>query len=240
VIQRLCHRCHSVLHIEDAGTLVYCWNCGAPQVTLSEELLDQAAAQKSQFEAAAQSPDGSLNPTPGVEGQPQPPDLLMIWKAAIVIAAIVAAGISVLSVILPPLELLAWMAPAIALSIYSSRYKQTHITTGIGARLGLVCGVFCGFGLTIATAAQMLVLRYGLHRGDEFTASMDAVLAHSKAQVVAQSGPAAAVFFNQFSIPEFRAGFFLAGLGLVTTMLLVLSTAGGAFAGFMRSRARVR
>ncbi len=227
-----------MLHIEDAGTLVFCWNCGAPQVTLSEELLDQAAAQKSQFEAAAQSSEGASNPAAGAEDQP--PDLLMIWKAAIVIAAIVAAAISLLSVLLPPLELLAWMAPAIALSIYSSRYKQTHITTGIGARLGLVCGVFCGFGLTIATAAQMLVLRYGLHRGEEFTASMDAVLAHSKAQVVAQSGPAAALFFNQFAIPEFRAGFFLAGLGLVTTMLLVLSTAGGAFAGFMRSRARVR
>jgi len=242
VIQRLCHRCHSVLHIEDEGSLTFCWNCGAAQVTLSEELQEQAAAQHSEANVLAQNPSGYASGTGVRDENPanQPPDLLVVWKSAIRIAAAVAAALSVASILLPPLELLAWMAPAIVLSIYGARHRETRITAAVGARIGLVCGILTCFGITIATAAQMLVLRFGLHKGNEFQANMDAVLAQTKTQAMAQSGAAAAAFFNQFSIPEFRAGFFLAGLGLLTTALLVLSTAGGAFSGFMRSRARVR
>ena len=210
---------------------MFCWNCGAPQVTLSEELREQAEATKALGDASApvtQSYDSS-----------QPPDLLVVWKAAILIAALVALALSVASVLLPPLELMAWAAPAIVLSIYCTRYKQTRITAGVGARLGLVCGIFTGFGLVSATAAQMLVLRFGLHRGSEFETSMDGIIAQAKAQALAQSGPAAAAMFNQLNIPEFRAGFFLAGLAMVTLVLLLLSTAGGAFAGFMRGKARL-
>jgi len=242
VIQRLCHRCHSVLHIEDEGTLIFCATCGAPQVTLSEELQEQAAAQRSDAIVSAQNPSGYASGTGVRDEAPanQPPDLLVVWKSAIRIAAAVAAALSVASILLPPLELLAWMAPAIVLAIYSTRHRETRITAGVGARVGLVCGILTCFGITLATAAQMLVLRFGLHKGDEFQANMDAVLTQAKNQAVAQSGQAAAGFFNQLSIPEFRAGSFLAGLGLLTLILLVLSTAGGAFSGFMRSRARVR
>ena len=45
MIARLCPRCQSVLHREDEGSLVFCWNCGAPQVQLSEELRDQIDKQ---------------------------------------------------------------------------------------------------------------------------------------------------------------------------------------------------
>jgi predicted RNA-binding Zn-ribbon protein involved in translation (DUF1610 family) len=242
VIQRLCHRCHSVLHIEDEGSLIFCWNCGAAQVTLSEELQEQAATQRSDAAASAQNPSGYSSGTGVRDENPanQPQDLLIIWKSVIRTAAAVAAVLSVASILLPPLELLAWMAPAIVLAIYCARHRETRITAGVGARIGLVCGILTCLGITIATAAQMLVLRFGLHKGDQFQASMDAVLAQTKTQAVAQSGAASTAFFSQFSIPEFRAGFFLAGLGLLTAVLLVLSTAGGAFSGFMRSRARVR
>jgi len=242
VIQRLCHRCHSVLHVEDEGTLIFCWNCGAAQVTLSEELQEQAASQRSDDAVSGQNPSGYASGT-GVRDEAsanQPPDLLVVWKSAIRIAAAVAAALSVASILLPPLELLAWMAPAIVLAIYCARHRETRITTGVGARVGLVCGILTCFGITIATAAQMLVLRFGLHKGNEFQANMDTVLNQAKTQAIAQSGQAAAAFFNQLSVPEFRAGFFLAGLGLLTAILLILSTAGGAFSGFMRSRARVR
>ena len=238
-MQRLCHRCQSVLHVEEDGTLVYCWNCGAPQVVLSEELQEQVQAQREN--AAEQSEDRQESEAErAARLAAQPPDLMVVWKSIIRIATAAAFVLSVVSVLLPPLELLAWTVPAIVLSIYCARHKETHITTAVGARIGLVCGILTSFGMTVSTAAQMLALRFALHKGNEFDDTISAKLAQIKAQVLAQSGAEAAARLNQFNIPEFRVGLFLAGLAMLTAALLVLSTAGGAFSGYMRSRAAAR
>ena len=221
-----------MLHSEEESTLIFCWNCGAAQVMLSEELQELAETQRSEFAASSQG----LQPAAGGGTLTQVPDLLVLWKSMIAIAAAVSAALSVVSVILPPLELLAWMAPALVLASYAARHRETILTAAVGARVGLVCGIFGAFGLALATAVQMLILRFGLHRGGDFDANMAAVLAQTKLRVAAQSGAEPAAFFNRFAVPEFRAGFFLASLGLVTAILLALSTAGGAFAGFIRSR----
>ena len=227
MIERHCHRCHSVLHAEDEGVLFFCWNCGAPQVTLSEELLAQAE-QQVQDASAGEQTGGAV---------PIADPSAINWKAVIVIAMMVAGGISAVSIILPPVELLAWLAPSVVLAIYASRHRQTRITGGLGARIGLICGILTSLGMTVITTAQMLLLRYGIHGMDEFDASMNSVMLEAKARAIAQSGQAAASFFDLFlTLPEFRAGFFLAGLATVIAMLLVLSIAGGAFAGFVRSR----
>jgi predicted RNA-binding Zn-ribbon protein involved in translation (DUF1610 family) len=227
VIQRHCHRCRSVLHAEDQGTLFFCWNCGAPQITLSEELLAQAE-QQLQDPSAGEQTAGAV---------PLAAPLAVNWKAVIGIAMMVTGGISAVSILLPPLELLAWLAPSIVLAIYASRNRQTRITGGLGARVGLICGVLSSLGMTVITTAQMLLLRYGIHGMDEFEANMNSIMLEARARATEQSGQAAANFFNLFlTVPEFRAGFFLAGLATVIVMLLVLSTAGGAFAGFVRSR----
>jgi hypothetical protein len=227
VIQRHCPRCRSVLHFEDHGTLVFCWNCGAPQITLSEELLDQAEQQVQDAAAGAQ---GSSTV------QIQDPSAVN-WKAAIHIALIVAGALSAIAMLVPPAEMLAWLAPSIVLALYASRNRQTRITTGLGARIGLLCGVLCSLGLMLITALQMLVLRFGIHGMAEMEANMNSVMLEAKTRAVAQSGQAAASIFDLFlTAPEFRAGFFLAGLAMVAAILMVLSTAGGAFAGFVRSR----
>ncbi len=237
MIQRLCHRCQSVLHVEDDGSLIFCWNCGAPQVTLSEELQELALAQRNNA-AAEDRPESETERAARLAAQP--PDLLVAWKSVIRIAAAVAVGLSVLSVLIPPLELLAWTVPAVVLAIYCSRHRETRITTAVGARIGLVCGILTSFGMTVATAAQMLALRFGLHKGYEFDNAINTTLAQVKAQVLAQSGAEAAAKLNQFGVPEFRVGLFLAGLGMLTVVLLALSIAGGAFSGYMRSRAPAR
>lgn len=227
MIQSLCPRCRSVLHLEDHGTLVFCWNCGAPQITLSEELLDQAERQ--QQDAATVAQGGSTA---------QAPDAARVnWKAAIHLSLIVAGALSAISILVPPAEMLAWLAPSIVLALYASRNRQTRITAGLGARIGLLCGVLSSVGLMLITALQMLVLRFGIHGMAEVEANMNSVMLQAKTRAVEQSGQAAASIFDLFlSVPEFRAGFFLAGLAMVTAILLVLSTAGGAFAGFVRSK----
>jgi len=236
VIQRLCHRCQSVLHIEDEGSLIFCWNCGAPQVTLSEELQEQAVAQRS--EASGQLPNSGL--TREEYAATQPPDLLVVWKSVIRITVSVAAALSVACLLLP-LQFISWMAPSIVMTIYCNRHRETHITAAVGARIGLVCGILCAFGITFAETAQILILRFVFHHGAEMDATILQSLLQAKARVVAQSGQAAAdpVFNPLLNIPEFRAGFFLFLLACGIAILLVLSTASGAFSGFMRSRKRL-
>lgn len=226
MIQRHCHRCRSLLHTEDEGSLFFCWNCGAPQVTLSEELLEQAE-QQIQDAAGEQTPSAPPIADPSAVN----------WKAVIVIAMMVAGAISAISIVLPPFELLAWLAPSVVLAIYASRHRQTRITGGLGARIGLICGILTSLGMTVASTVQMLLQRYGLHRMVEFDTGMNSMMSQAKVRAIEQSGQASAGFFDLIlTVPEFRAGFVLAGLAMVTAMLLVLSTAGGAFAGFVRSR----
>lgn len=227
MIHRYCHRCRSLLHTEDQGTLFFCWSCGAPQVTLSEELLEQAEQQIQDASAGEQPASAAPIADPSAVN----------WKAVIVIALMVAGAISAISIVLPPFELLAWLAPSVVLAIYASRHRQTRITGGLGARIGLICGILTSLGMTLITTGQMLILRYGLHGMAEVEANMNSIMVQAKERAIEQSGQAAADFFNLFlTTPEFRAGFFLTGLATVIAMLLVLSTAGGAFAGFVRSR----
>ena len=237
MIQRLCHRCSSVLHSEDEGTLIFCWNCGAAQVTLSEELQELAATQRSEFAASSQPLEASAGSGSG-GNLVQVPDLQVIWKAAIAIAAAVAAGISVLAGFVPGLSFLAWMGPAIVLAIYSARHRETRITAAVGARVGLVCGIFSGFGICVAAAVRML----SLHRGHGIMAEMTPGLLQAKARIAAQSGQAAAdaVVNPMLKLPEFHAGLLLFTLAFCVAVLLALSTAGGAFAGFVRSRTKQR
>jgi hypothetical protein len=234
VLQRLCHRCQSVLHVEDEGTLVFCWNCGAAQVTLSEELQELGEAQRAEFAAASQLPaDGDSG------SMLQVPDLLVLWKPMIGIAAIVAVALSVISVILPPIELLSWMAPGVVLAIYASRHRQTYITAGVGARVGLVCGVLVSFGMTASFAVFMLIERYGPHHGIAFD-QMWQKLQEQKPNFVAEYGQAAAnAAIDPFvRLSEFHAGFIIAMIGFLVAIVVLLSIAGGALAGFVRSRTR--
>ena len=227
MIHRYCHRCRSLLHTEDQGTLFFCWSCGAPQVTLSEELLEQAEQQIQDASAGEQPASAAPIADPSAVN----------WKAVIVIALMVAGAISAISIVLPPFELLAWLAPSVVLAIYASRHRQTRITGGLGARIGLICGILTSLGMAVITTTQMLILRYGLHRMAEFEANVNSIMLEAKARAIEQSGQASAGFFDLIlTVPEFRAGFILMSLAAVVAMLLVLSTAGGAFAGFVRSR----
>jgi len=232
VIQRLCCRCQSVLQIEDEGTLVFCWNCGAPQITLSEELQELAETQRLEFAASSQPSQISAG------AAMQPPDLLMIWSAAIAIAAAVSAILSLLVTVVPGLALLAWMTPAIVLAIYSTRHKQTKITAAVGARVGVVCGVFSGFGICLAAAVRMLAF----HHGAALMAQMQPGLLQAKARIAEQSGQAAAnaIIDPLLNLPEFHAGLLISMFAFSVAILIILSTAGGAFAGFVRSRVRER
>jgi len=236
VIPRLCSRCHSVLHIEDEGSLVFCWNCGAPQVQLSEELRDQIDQQISAQQAATNSP---AEPIP----LPAPPSNAPVWRGAIQCAGLagaVAAILALLSFALAPIALLSFFwfisAPIIVLGVYSSRFRLTRITTAFGARLGVLTGLAILIATMTLNTIDLTLERFAFHS----TAEIDGVLANFFTQlqtnIVTTSGPAAKGALDMLAIPEFRAGIVLFIIASGFTIYLAFSATAGAFAGYLRSR----
>jgi hypothetical protein len=204
------------------STLVFCPHCGTPQVRLSEELSTQAEQQlRGEPEAVAPAP---LDPT------------ATRWDSLIRICAVTAALLTVFVMLVPPLAL---VAPAIVLAVYAGRHRLARITTGLGASVGLVCGTFLSLGLMLVQTAGLLALRLGTHGPNEFDAMITRTVLQTKAQMVAQAGPDAALIMDKMlTVPEFRVGLFLTGMGMAVVMLLVLSTLSGALAGYLRRGVR--
>lgn len=231
---RFCHRCQAELPPHDEGTLIFCTHCGAPQVVLSEELLTQVEAQ------AKAAEEGAIGPI-----MREPASLM--WAGAfrcIGLAGIVAAVLAVLSALIPPVAFLTvlWgiISPVVVIGLFQSRFPLVPITTGFGARLGLLTGLAIGTVFTISNAIQLLILRFGTYsRGAEMDALWNGILAQEQTTFATAQLDAFVRFFARAqTIPEFRAGFMLACIAFGTAILVMIATAGGAFAGFVRSRVR--
>jgi predicted RNA-binding Zn-ribbon protein involved in translation (DUF1610 family) len=236
VTPRICSRCHTVLHREDEGTLVYCWNCGAPQVQLSEELREQIDQQISAQHAAA---NPSTNPAP----LPTAPTNAIVWRGAIQIAGLagaIAAALTLLAFALPPISLLSFFwfisAPIIVLGIYSSRHRLTRITTGFGARLGLLTGLAILAASTTLDTIGLVFERFVFHSTADIDKQIATLFTQMHATITAQPGPASKAALDMLAIPEFRAGILLASITLCLGIYLAFSATAGAFAGYLRSR----
>ena len=235
MIARLCSRCQSVLHREDEGSLVFCWNCGAPQVQLSEELRDQINKQLADKQAG-----------PSVLDQlplPSSPGDSIIWPGAIQcagLAGIVAAVFVLISFMAPPVDILSffWLvgAPAFVLVIYSSRFRQSRITPGFGARLGVLSGLAILLASVTLRTVRLLLQRFVFHSSAQIDSQLADFFAQWQVAFVARSGPAAAPMVARLAIPEFREGLILGGFAIFLLCYLAFSATAGAFAGYIRSR----
>ncbi len=205
---------------------MFCGSCGAPQVRLSEELREQAQRQLARESGAgAELAASALPPDAG----------LIVWKSVIRYAAVAAAVFSFFAVLLPPLAL---AVPPVVLGLYAARHKASRINAGVGATVGLLCGLFMAIGMALLNAAGLLVLRFGVQGMAQFDSNVDATLLRVKEQLMAQGGPASAEFANSaFNVPEFRVGMFLAGMAMLLFMLLLLSVLTGSIAGYLRAAA---
>jgi hypothetical protein len=236
VSPRICPRCHAVLHREEEGSLIYCWNCGAPQVQLSEELRDQIDQQISAQQAAAH---------PLTEPLPQPPPSnAIIWRGAIQIAGLagaVAAALALLSFALPPVTLLSlfWFvsAPIIALGFYSSRFRKTRITTGFGARLGMLTGLAILIVTSTLNTIALVLERFVFHSTAELDTEIGKMFAQVHANFATQPQQSVKIMSDMLAIPEFRAGILLASIFVGLSLYLAYSATAGAFSGYLRSRA---
>jgi predicted RNA-binding Zn-ribbon protein involved in translation (DUF1610 family) len=236
VTPRICSRCHAILHREDEGTLVYCWNCGAPQVQLSEELRDQIDQQINAQQAAA-----------NLLGQPVPqpitPSNAIVWRGAIQCAGLagaISAALALLSFAIPPVALLSFFwfvtAPIIVLGVYSSRFRKTQITTGFGARLGLLTALAMVIVTSTLDTIGLVLERFVFHSTTEIDSQVNNLFTQMHTNFAAQPGPVAKAAIDMLAIPEFRAGILLTSFFLCLGFYLAYSATAGAFAGYLRSR----
>jgi hypothetical protein len=204
-------------------------------VQLSEELRDQIDQQISAQQAAAH---------PLAEPLPQPaPSNAVIWRGAIQIAGLagaVAAGLALLSFALPPVTLLSlfWFvsAPIIALGFYSSRFRKTRITTGFGARLGMLTGLALLIVTSTLNTIALVLERFVFHSTAELDTEIGKMFAQVHANFATQPQQSVKIMSDMLAIPEFRAGILLASIFVGLTLYLAYSATAGAFAGYLRSR----
>ena len=206
----------------------FCPHCGSPQIYLQDHEQQNGDAE----------PD-----TTGAMAPPRPQQVE--WKTAIrcaALVAVVAAGLSLVSQRVQAISLfsLVWIISGsmITLALYQRRRPLAWMDAGVGARIGLVVGLALVACLGFAWAASGLVARYGLHNMGAFDAQLARTVHDSfeKASSIAQQSPNAKGFWYS---PEARAGMMLAGFGMMSGFLLILSTVGGAVGGFMRTRRKV-
>lgn len=203
---------------------------------LSEELREQIDQQISAQQDALNAP---AEPIP----QPVAPSNAIVWPGAIQsagLAGAVTAVLTLLSFVLPPVGLLSFFwfisAPIVTLGIYSSRFRLTRITTGFGARLGLLTGIAILIATTTLNTIDLVLERFVFHSTADIDTQLATAFTQMHATFGATAGPAAKTALEMLAIPEFRAGILLTTIAMGIAFYLVFSAVAGAFAGYLRSR----
>lgn len=253
---RPCIRCQHPVHLED-GHLVYCSNCGAPQIFLSQELQAELASSTRAYEERA-TPTVEASTTSSTE-PPTPAGSRRRWNslrssrrasaapawAQAVQYALLSAGVTLLlgllSLLLPPASILMllWVisAPVVTVAVFHARSTaQPPGVTGFGARLGLLTGFLVAFCCAGIFTLSLVLTRYVFHDAAQLDAELAASFAQQREVVLARLGPSVQPTLNLFAIPEFRVGLLLSVIATSGMLYLVLSTLAGGVAGLLLRR----
>ncbi len=208
-MDRICPRCQALL----GPTVRFCPECGAPQLTVDE-------AQPEDNPAG----DGEAAGRGGRDRSE------VAWPTAMGTAALLAIPAGLLSSLLSFSSL--WvMAGGIWTVLLYRKRTMTGLTPGLGGRIGCVFGVFAATLATLFDAANLLVTRYGLHRGSEVDSRLHTAMQAGIDRVLASNPEAAHQipwFFQFWLSPEGQAGLVLASAVLSAGTMLGFSVLGGA------------
>ncbi len=144
-----CHRCHQAVQADNC----FCPTCGLPQLVYAPESPDGQPQQAERWTEAAR--DASL-----VE-----------WKPAMRAALLLAVPAGLLSSGLSPAGFfgLFWMAAAAAWAVvlYVRSQRPPWVTTGAGARIGLVTGLLAAWLAFTITGGALYIQRFTLHQSSQ-------------------------------------------------------------------------
>ena len=221
-METTCNRCHQTIPADG----LYCPSCGLPQLVYSGEE-GVAPAQGNQWADA-------LREVGAVEWKPA----LRLVLLLAVPAGLLFGGTSFLGLLG-----LIWIAAvaAWAVTLYVRRQRAAQrpfwLTTGAGARIGLVTGLITGWVAFAATGASLYAERFVFHQGKDFDNNWQAQVARFSEQLQSagassQDPQTAAALSKAMTTwllsPEGKAGSALAGLILVEFVLVAFAVAGGA------------
>ena len=224
-----CHRCGGQLAAA-GGESTFCQHCGAPQLRVFEENVVAVAT----LDAGANR--DTLTQTRS--GQ-------LVWRTAIGYAATVATLSALLMIAvlwLPAGFPLAWLwtvcGGVVVLGLYQRRHPATRVSARMGARVGLIYGLFAVTTLLLALAGAGLVARFSRHSMGTLDGLLNNAMRQAAAQQAAQ--PSAVTLsadqIRTFYSPEVRAGLALFLVTAGAGFLMVFSVIGGAVGGMMRMR----
>jgi hypothetical protein len=217
-----CNRCHQAVLAENC----YCPVCGLPQLVYATEDAGGQALPAQQSEAVQDA--GTIE-----------------WKSALRVALMLAVPAGILCSLLSPVGIfgLIWMlvAAAWAVAIYVRNRRPAWITTGAGARIGLVTGLIGGWVATATTGITLYSMRYFTGKGrvvDDFW--QDFVSKQMVDQWTSMGVDTATILREKTWLlsAEGRAGFLLGAIILVATGLVFFGTAGGAMGARLLARTR--
>jgi hypothetical protein len=170
------------------------------------------------------------------------------WRHALFAAVVLAIPSAVLTISLPPVGLL-WtvVAAGWAVATYARRARTGHLSTGIGARIGLLTGLFVSWLTAAFFGVGLWISRFVFHEGGQWDSLWQAQVEKSFANnlAVAQVGTAnlQAIQLNQalraFALSaDGRAGVALSGIVVIGGFLILLAAIGGAVGARFVAQAR--
>jgi hypothetical protein len=155
----------------------------------------------------------------------------------------IPAGI--LSSMLSPVSIFGMLLMAIAgawvVILYMRTQRPAWITMGAGARIGLVTGLVGGWTAAATTGVTLFAMRYWFHQGKFYDDLWQNLVNQQMSQQWESMGVDAqtiALMKQLLLPPEGRAGWLLAAITLLATVLLLFAVAGGALGARLMARTR--
>jgi hypothetical protein len=217
-----CIRCHQTVQVENS----YCPACGLPQLVYTAE----EDREKSQ---------------PELEQQGYRDAGMVDWKKALQAALTLAIPVGLLCSLLSPLGVLVLplMAGASAwvVAVYLRSRRTAWITSGAGARIGLVTGVLGSWTAAVATACALFAVRFVFHQGaiiDDFWINRVVQASVQQWTFMNVDAQTIAILKGWLLSPSGRAGWALGALSLLMAGLLLFAVAGGAIGARVMARSR--
>jgi hypothetical protein len=217
-----CTRCHQAILAEAC----FCPTCGLPQLQYSADNVPGQAPPERFTEPVRDA--GTVD-----------------WKRALRLCVALAVPAGVLCSLFSPVSIfgLLWMSVAAAwvVSLYLRGQRPAWITTGTGARIGLVTGLVGGWTAAAASGITLFTMRFGMHQGKSLDETWSTIVSGEVAAQWAAAGVDAqtiALYKGWLLSPEGRAGAMLGAVLLLVSMLVFFAVGGGALGARLQARAR--
>ncbi len=219
-MENTCARCHQTVPADAC----FCPVCGLPQLVYNAE---------SALEAETPS---------GWKGVVRTADSVD-WKPVLRFALMLAVPAGILCSILSPVGIfglvLMGATGAWVVSLYLRTQQPAWITTGAGARIGLVTGLLGAWTAAATTGVALYAMRFWFHDGRVFDDFWKKLVSQQMSQQWTSMGIDAQTIAQAKAwllSPEGRAGWVLGAVTFLMAALLLVAIAGGALGAHFHAR----